>query len=175
PAEEFFRRAWALLAEDIFARWRWHIPLLRARGELALAEGRHEEAWSYSIQSLEMSTRTDSRKHIARAQWLQGEILAAGGRLEEGAQRLAESVRLAETIQTPREIWMGKAAMGKVLARMGKDKEKEAEAQFLQAAQTIEVIAEKLQTPGLHRSFLGAEPILEVYRALGRRPPQVSL
>src|SRR5712691_9238739 len=33
-AEEFFRRAWDFLEEDIFLRWRWHIPLLRGRGEL---------------------------------------------------------------------------------------------------------------------------------------------
>ncbi|MBI2876170.1 MAG: tetratricopeptide repeat protein, partial [Candidatus Tectomicrobia bacterium] len=169
-AEELFRRAWTLLEVDTWISWRWHIPLLRARGELALAEGRNEEAWTYATQSLEMATQTDSRKHIARAQWLQGEILAAGGRLDEAAQRLAESVRLAETIQTPREIWMGKASLGRVLTRMGKDKE--AEEQLLQAAQTIEAIAQKLQTPNLHRSFLGAEPVLEVYRALGRRPLQ---
>jgi tetratricopeptide (TPR) repeat protein len=49
-AEEFFRRAWALLEEDIFLRWRWHIPLLRAPGELALAEGRCDEAWSFAMQ-----------------------------------------------------------------------------------------------------------------------------
>ncbi|MBI2875641.1 MAG: tetratricopeptide repeat protein, partial [Candidatus Tectomicrobia bacterium] len=171
-AEAFFQKAWALLEEDVWMRWRWYIPLLRARGELALAEGRHEEAWSYAAQSLEMATQTDSRKHIARAQWLQGEILAASGQLEEGAQRLAESVRLAETIQTPREIWMGKASLGKVLAQMGKDKEKEAEAQFLQAAQTIEALAGKLKTPNLRQCFLGAEPVLEVYRALGHHPPQ---
>ncbi|MBI4330236.1 MAG: tetratricopeptide repeat protein, partial [Chloroflexi bacterium] len=169
-AEEFFRRAWALLEEDVWMRWRWHIPLLRARGELALAEGKHEEAWSYAVQSLEMATQTDSRKHIARAQSLQGEILAAGGRLEDAIQRLADSVQLAETIQTPREVWIGKASLGKVLARMGRDRE--AEAQLLHAAQTIEAIAEKLRTPSLRQSFLGAEPVLEVYRALGHRPPQ---
>ena len=41
-AEAFFRRAWALLEEDTWLRWRWHIPLLRARGELAMAEGRFD-------------------------------------------------------------------------------------------------------------------------------------
>lgn len=67
---------------------------------------------------------------------------------------------------------MGKVALGKVLAQVGKDKE--AEAQFTQAVKVIEAIAEKLRTPHLHRSFLGAEPVLEVYRALGRRPPLIT-
>jgi len=169
-AEECFRRAWALLEADTWMRWRWHIPLLRARGESALVQGRLDEAWTYAVQSLEMATQTDSRKHTARAQWLQGEILAASGRLEEATRMLEASVKLAESLQTPREVWIGKAALGKVLTRMGRDKE--AEAQLIQAARTIEVIAEKLKTPGLHRSFLSAEPVLAVYRTLERRPPQ---
>jgi ATP/maltotriose-dependent transcriptional regulator MalT len=98
-AEEYFRRAWALLEEDVWFRWRWHIPLLRARGELALAEGRLDEAWTFATQSLEMATQTDSRKHVARAQQLQGEILAANGRLDDAARAVEASVRLAESLR----------------------------------------------------------------------------
>ena len=81
-------------------------------------------------------------------------MLAASGRLEEAAQALAASVHLAEHIQTPREVWLGKAALGKVLARLGRDKE--AEAQLTQATQTIEAIAANLHTPRLRHSFLSA-------------------
>jgi class 3 adenylate cyclase/tetratricopeptide (TPR) repeat protein len=168
-AEEFFRRAWALLEEDIFLRWRWHIPLLRARGELALAEGRHNEAWSFATQSLELATQTDSRKHVARAQRLQGEILMASGRLDDAVRTLEASVRLAERLQTPREVWLGKAVLGKVLARLGH--EDDAAAYFRQAVQTIEALADKLQTLSLRRSFLAAEPVVDIYRTLGHRPP----
>ena len=96
PAEACFRRAEALLEADTWLRWRWHIALLHAFGELALTQGRHDEAWTYATQSLELATQTDSRKHVARAQRLQGDILAASGRLEEAAQALAASVHLAE-------------------------------------------------------------------------------
>jgi hypothetical protein len=87
----------------------------------------------------------------------------------EAAQALAASVHLAEHIQTPREVWLGKAALGKVLARLGRDKE--AEAQLTQATQTIEAIAANLHTPRLHHSFLSAAPVLDIYAALGHRPP----
>jgi tetratricopeptide (TPR) repeat protein len=107
PAEACFRRAEALLAADIWVRWRWHIALLHAYGELALTQGRYDHAWSYATQSLELATQTDSRKHVARAQRLQGEVLAARGRLEEAAQALVTSVHGAEQIQTPREVWLG--------------------------------------------------------------------
>ena len=89
-AEEFFRRAWDLLEEDVWYRWRWHIPLLRARGKLALAERRYDDAWLYAAQSLEMAKQSDSRKHVARAQRLQGDILAARGQLEAAASALRD-------------------------------------------------------------------------------------
>ena len=67
---------------------------------------------------------------------------------------------------------MGRAALGKVFARLGRDKD--AEMQFNQAAQTVDAIAGKLTTPGLRRSFLTAESIVEIYRTLGRRPPATT-
>jgi tetratricopeptide (TPR) repeat protein len=142
---------------------------LRALGELALSEGRLDEAWTCASQSLEMATQTESRKHVARAQRLQGEILAASGRFDEAARSLEASVRLAERLQTPREVWLGKAVLGKALARLGR--EKEAEAHFMHATQTIAAIADKLQTPSLRRSFLAAEPVVDIYRILGQCPP----
>jgi Tetratricopeptide repeat len=169
PAEECFRRAWALLEEDVWFRWRWHIPLLRARGEFALAEGRHDEAWTLAAQSLDLATQTDSRKHVARALRLQGEVLAATGRLDEASAVLEASIRVATDIQTPREVWLGKAVLGKVLARLRR--EQEAEVHLTQATHAIEVIAAKLTRPDLRRSFLGAEPVVDLYRTLAHRPP----
>ena len=67
-------------------------------------------------------------------------------------------------------MWLGKAALGKVLAQLGRDKE--AEAQLTQATQTIEAMAANVHTPRLRHSFLSAAPVLEVYAALGHRPPQ---
>jgi hypothetical protein len=82
---------------------------------------------------------------------------------------LEASVALAAELGTPREVWLGRAVFGRVLARLGRDRD--AEAQLTQAAETIEGIAGRLTTVSLRRSFLGAEPVLEVYRALARRLP----
>jgi tetratricopeptide (TPR) repeat protein len=171
-AEAFFRRTWALLEGDIFLRWRWHIPLLRARGELALVEQQYDQAWTYATQSLEMATQTEARKHVVRAQRLQGEILAAGGQLAEAARTLQASIHGAERLQTPREMWQGRAALGRVLLHLGQ--EKDAEASFRQALQTIEAIAANLRTPSLRHSVLYAAPVLEIYDILGHCPPPVT-
>jgi predicted ATPase/class 3 adenylate cyclase len=172
PAEACFRRAWALLDEDVWFRWRWHIPLLHARGEFALAEGQHDEAWTFAAQSLDLATQTDSRKHVVRALRLQGEVLAATGRLDEAASVLEASIRMAADIQTPREVWLGKAVLGQVLAQLGR--EQEAEMHLVQATHAIEVITAQLTMPDLRRSFLGAAPVVDIYQTLGHRPPTLS-
>ena len=64
---------------------------------------------------------------------------------------------------------MGSAALGKVLVRLGKDKE--AENAYTTAAGTIEAIAAALKDTKLIQTFLNAAPVLEVFRQLGRRPP----
>jgi tetratricopeptide (TPR) repeat protein len=153
-AEEFFLRAWGLLEIDDVARWRWYIPLLHARGALALARGHHDEAGRFATESLELARKTYARKHEARAQRLQGEILAATGRLEESAAMLEASVMLARGLKVARDEWMGALALGKLLTRLGKDKE--AEVAFNTAAATIESIAAALKTDVLVRSFLAA-------------------
>jgi class 3 adenylate cyclase/tetratricopeptide (TPR) repeat protein len=168
-AEEFFSRAWALLDSDDVLRWRWHVPLLHARGALALASGRHDEAWRFATESLELARKTYARKHEARAQRLQGEILAATGRINEALPLMQASVALAQKLQTRRDIWMGTLALGKTLVRLGKDKE--AEAAFKTSAETIELIAAALKTDSLIRSFLGAPPVREVFQILGRPSP----
>lgn len=168
-AEACYQRALPLLEQDTWLRWRWHMPLLWARGALALAQGQYDDAWTYATQSLELAARTGSRKHLIRAQRLQGDILAATARFDEAAQTLAVSIRQAEAIGTPREVWLGKAALGKVLMRLHQDQE--AEVQLTQAAQTIEALATDLRTPRLFDSLLNAAPVVDLYHTLGRRSP----
>jgi class 3 adenylate cyclase/tetratricopeptide (TPR) repeat protein len=168
-AEEIFSRAWALLDSDDVLRWRWHIPLLHARGTLALARGRHDEAWQFASESLELARKTCARKHEGRAQRLRGEIFAETGRLDEALTPLHASVALAQELQTRRDIWMGALALGKTLLRVGQDKE--AETAFKISAETIETIAAALKTDSLIRCFRDAPPVREVFQLLGRHPP----
>ena len=65
-AEEFFLRAWELLEGDNFTRWRWHIPLLHARGALALARGQHDGAWQFATESHDLALRQDSTRRSTK-------------------------------------------------------------------------------------------------------------
>jgi class 3 adenylate cyclase/tetratricopeptide (TPR) repeat protein len=167
-AEDYLQRAWNLLEEDTWYRWRWHIPLLRARGALALAEKRLDDAWRFAVESLEMASRSDSRKHIARARRLQGMVLAANGRLEEAAGILESSIALAAQIGTRPDVWMARLNLGQVLLKLGKDQE--ADEQFKSALGTLEAIANNVHTPALKRALLASQPVAELYSATGHRP-----
>ena len=154
---------------DIWGRWTWEISLWRSRGELALAEGKHDEAWTWATRSLEAATKCRQRKHAARALRLQGGILAAQGRLDDAARVLTASLDGARELGTTRESWIGHAALGDVFTRLGRDND--AEGQLTAAADAIESIAAKLVTPHLRRSLLAAEPVARVFQTLGRRAP----
>lgn len=167
-AEELFRQAADLLEVDTWYRWRWHIPLLRAQGQLALETNRLEEAWQLAQRSLAMAAETDSRKHLARAQLLQGRIQRASGLLEDAERTMRGSLATAEQIGAPQEIWRAGADLAGVLLAMGKDRD--AEAMLEKAAGVIASIADKLSGSHLRQRFLQAEPVAAVNRALGKAP-----
>jgi len=168
-AERAFREAEALRELDNWGRWTWEISLWRSRGELALAEQKYDEAQAWAERSLEAATRCRQRKHATRAVRLQGQILAAQGRLEDAARVLTASLDQARGLGTARESWIGHATLGYVLTRLGR--EGEAEAQLTAAARMIESIAAKLVTPRMRQRFLAAEPVALVFQTLGRSAP----
>jgi hypothetical protein len=67
---------------------------------------------------------------------------------------------------------MGNLALGKLLTRLGKDKD--AEDAFNTACATIESIAAALKTDVFVRSFLAAPPVLEAFKVPGRQPPIIQ-
>jgi class 3 adenylate cyclase/tetratricopeptide (TPR) repeat protein len=168
-AERAFREAESLRELDQWGRWTWEISLWRSRGELALAEGKHDEAWTWATRSLETALACRQRKHETRALRLQGAVLTAQGRLEDAARVLAASLDRAGHLGTARELWIGQAALGGVLARLGRDRE--AETHLGAAADTVEALAARLLTPQRRRAFLAAEPVTHLFDTLGRRRP----
>jgi len=167
-ADTHLRRAEGLLDADSWGRWRWHIPLLRARAQLALAGGHLDEAVAHASQSLELAVQTDSRRDVAHAKVVLGEIAVAQDRLPEAEKLLRSAVALADHIHAARELWIAGGALGRTLGLMGQ--ERAAETYLTQAAQTIESIATTVGDPALQAAFTRAAPVAEVYHCLGRRP-----
>jgi tetratricopeptide (TPR) repeat protein len=91
-AERAFREAESLRELDSWGRWTWEISLWRSHGELALSEEKYDDAWTWASRSLEAATQCLQRKHATLALRLQGQILAAQGRLTDAARALAASL-----------------------------------------------------------------------------------
>lgn len=171
-ADAALRRAWDLLEGDGWMRWSWHIPLLRARAELAYATNHLDEALSFATQARQLATQTDSRKQLTHVQVVLGQIAAAQDQLPEAAQLLRSTLTMAEHLHATRELWLAASGLAGVLSRLGH--EREAETYLTQAAQTIEAIAGELGDARLRAAFTSAEPVADVYRRLGRRPLPAS-
>ncbi len=172
-AETVLQRAEELLDGDAWTRWCWHVPLLRARGELALASGELENAWGYASQSLELAMQADARRDVAHAKLVLGEVAAAQDRLPEAEKLLRAAVTLAEHMSTARELWLAASALGRILERLGRDHE--AETPLTLSAQTIEAIIVELTDPHLRAGFVAAPPVADVYRRLRRPAPSPRL
>jgi tetratricopeptide (TPR) repeat protein len=172
-AEESLRRAWDLLDSDGWQRWCWHIPLLRARAELALANGDLDDALSYATQARQLAAQADARQEIAQVQLVLGEIAVAQERLPEAVQLLRGALTLAEHINAAYVLWRAGNTLGGILGHMGEDRA--AETCLTQAAQTIEAIATELSDDALRASFTRADPVAEVYHRLGNRPLPAAL
>ena len=166
-ADAALRQAEALLEATTWARWRWHITLLRARAELALATERPEEAWAFATQSLELATRSDSRKHIAHARITLGTIAAAQERWPDAAQLLRGGVTQAEHIGAARELWLVPRLAG-VLMHLGREREPRATDRSRRRRSKPSPPTERLAAA---RRLLAADPVRDVYRMLGKRPP----
>ena len=98
---------------------------------------------------------------------LEGEILVAGGRINEAVGPIQASVSLAQELGMARDIWMGSLALGKALIRLGQDNA--AESALKTSAETIETIATALRTDALIQSFRNAVPVQDVFQTLGQR------
>jgi class 3 adenylate cyclase/tetratricopeptide (TPR) repeat protein len=169
-AEELLDRARTLFDIDVWGRWRWHMVLLRQRGEIALARGRLDEAWTHAGEALAAAERSEATKHKASALRLRGQVLIARGDLDDAAKALAESAALADRIGTVRERWIASEALGALAARRGHDAE--AERHYRRAVEAVDTIVRGLTTPALRRSFLTAEHVRDLYRTVGRALPE---
>ena len=167
-ANRAFLQATELLDVDEWARWRWATALPRGQGELALAEGRLDDASRFAVEALAIGLESNSRKHIARAKRLQGEIHAAAKSHDEARAKLREAIDLAVAIGTPREEWLSRAALAKLLLAHGNDAD--AEAELIRAANIVEFVAGRIQTAGLRESFLNSRPVSGIFTVLKRRP-----
>ncbi|HEV8654930.1 MAG TPA: adenylate/guanylate cyclase domain-containing protein [Candidatus Limnocylindria bacterium] len=107
-------------------KWRYSMHLFASLAELALARDDHGQARVYADQCLEVATRTNSRKYIARAWRVRGEIAIGQRHWDDADAALRDGLDIALVIRNPTQLWKMHVAIARLHAARGKVAEADA-------------------------------------------------
>src|SRR5262249_35754347 len=104
-------------ATSEWMRWRYSTHLFASLGDLWLARGDYSKAQEFCNHCLEIATRTNSKKNLAKGLRLKGEIAQARRQFEEAENALGQALTIAQVIGNPTQLWKTHRAL-KALFRL---------------------------------------------------------
>lgn len=138
-------------------RWRAAIHCFVSLGELCLAQGDPAKVVAFADQSLEIATRTGSRKYVVRAWRLRGEAALTRRQWDEAERALQDALSLVQTIDDPRQLWKTQAALGRFHdARRNSAAARHA---WQAAREVVDSVLARTRHPGL-RAGLERDPLI---------------
>ena len=149
--------------EYFFVRWRWKPRCLLGLAELWLYQENLTKAQAYLDEVIEhgWTHKFPYKKYQVRSGRLQGNIFAARGKFEEAQTVLQQTLKLAEQLGNPIQLWKTCQALGNLYLQQGKTKD--AGSRFRDAIKIVQSIADDLTDPGLKEGFIQSEPIRQVF------------
>jgi class 3 adenylate cyclase/tetratricopeptide (TPR) repeat protein len=141
-------------------QWLWITRIARAKAELALAAGRHEEALEASLSAIALAERYQRLKYIATSRVVLGRALRGVGRTQEAVEALRQALAEAERLKHPPTLWGAAAALADSLYTTGDDAGAEAAASRARAE--IDAFAAGLSQARKER-FLAAPQLAELF------------
>ena len=135
-----YRESWAV----------FHLPVLAAGVQLALARGEHRRGLAAAEDLLLHLREYGMRSGLPEALYLQARALMGLGQPEDGRDRLLEARIEAEAIGSRRILWRVLEALGQLEGDAGR-----AEELHREALQVIDYIAEHIDREDLRATFLG--------------------
>jgi tetratricopeptide (TPR) repeat protein len=158
-------RYWGNPKTSQWMRWRYAMRLFAGLGELGLVRGDAERATEFADRCLELATRTNSRKNLAKGWRLRGQIALARRQLDDAETAFRQSLASAEAIGNPRQLWVTHAALGELhVAGQRHDLAGEA---YRAARDVLDRVKGSLRDPGLRTSLEQAPAVRRVYELAG--------
>ena len=160
-------RYWANPRTSEWMRWRYSMRLFASLGALWLARGDVERATDFANRCLEVATRTNSRKNLVKGWRLKGQIDLHRRELDDAEAAFRQAVTIAETVGNPPQLWMSRAALGRLHAV--RQRPGLADEAYRGAREVLDRVRDALKDPPLRTSFESAPAVREVY-ALATTP-----
>jgi tetratricopeptide (TPR) repeat protein len=151
---------WKAPATSEWMRFRYSIRMFASMGELALATGDLAAARSHARDSLELATRTGSRKNLVKARRLTGKLAAATGDIDRAEAYLRQALAIAASIGNPVQHWHTALALADLLQNTARPAA--ARAQWQSAFDIMQRVGSTLRNERLRRAFAGNRDVARV-------------
>jgi tetratricopeptide (TPR) repeat protein len=167
-AGEFLQEAHGFFSDpgaSPWMRWRYSMRLFADLGALWLARGDPAKAEGFANESLELATRTRSRKNLVRGWRLRGEIALVRHELDQAEGAFRQALAIAREIGNPTQLWKTHAALGNLhAARQRPDAAREA---YQAARAVIERVKAGLREPALRESLASVPAVRRLTELTG--------
>ena len=134
-------QAAADLAEGRPEWWRQRVRLDWVRAEVALLEGRAEDAVAAAHAAVELAEHSGAPRHVAKGLLFQGVAQVEAGRVGEATATLRRAAILAESLGTVPLQWPVRAMLAALLAE---DAPAESERSLAAARRAVQAVADDL-------------------------------
>jgi len=159
-AFEHLQEAKHLYEQDVWMRWRYNLRLQAEFASYWITQGDLKAAAAHAAAALHLAEVTLSRKYIAWAHKLLGDIAALEERVEDGRRSYAAALGVLQRHPCPTIEWKILKAAAE-LARRQKDDS--ASADFLgRSRAVVQSLADALQDDKLRQGFLAAKPVRDL-------------
>jgi hypothetical protein len=159
-AFEHLQEAQHIYGQDVWFRWRYNLRLQAELASYWIARGDLKTAAAHAAASLQGAEATRSRKHLAWAHKLQGDIAALEERVLDGQRHYASALGVLQRHPCPTIEWKILKAAAE-LARRQKDDS--ARTEFLGRARTVvQSLAGAIYDDKLRQGFLAAKAVCDL-------------
>jgi tetratricopeptide (TPR) repeat protein len=159
-AFDHLQGAQRMYENDIRMRWRYNLRLQAELASYWIARDQLKAAASHAAAALHQAEVTLSRKYIAWAHKLLGDIAALEERVEDGERHYATALGVLQRYPCPTIAWRILKAAAE-LARRRKDDS--AAASFLgQSRAVVQSLADAIHDDKLRQGFLAARPMRDL-------------
>ena len=144
--------------------WRQRVRLGWAHAEVAMMEGRTEDAATHAAEAVQRAENARAPRHVSKGLLLLGLAQVAGG-VDDAATTLRRSATFAESLGVLPLVWRARALLGAMLTEGTSEADRTESARSLAAARSAVLAIAGDLPPGVRSEWLGRPDITALLEA----------